>query len=522
MHRKACRAMSPRLPRVLLAAALAVTVPATAVAEPLWWALRQTGGAPAPAPQVPPSATLADVVGAPTTVTLADLLQLAVRQAPSLETARVDVEIALAQIEAARGLDDWQVGADANIGVGTRNTSFGVVVATSGSLSGDVSRLLSSGGTVSLHAERTYFRPEGGDDTWSDSITIGLDQPLMRGRGRAITRASETRAKVGQTVAELSRTQAALSTVREVVVAYWDLVLALRSVEIAQSSLGLAQERLRITQAAIRGGGVAATEALAVEQIIAAREEAVLDAELTVLERSLALRRLVGMEIGPDQLGLVTATDLGLPAVEWDLGAMLADAYRTSPELALLASQGELAEIEVEVTENGLLPQLDLTLSAGPSGTDNSPGDPLVNMVTLDGYAVSAGLTYRQSLGKHAAAGASRAARAERRKIKIDEADLRIQLAQSLTETIVVARAAERRVELARRTIELAAKNIVAEQSRFQLGKATNFDVLERQDELKQAELNQARAIIDWHKARTQAAAITGTLLVDYGVTLRD
>ncbi len=521
--------MSPRLPRVLLAAALAVTVPATAVAEPLWWALRQTAGAPAPAPQVPPSATLADVVGAPTTVTLADLLQLATRQAPSLETARVAVEIALAAIEVTRGLDDWTVGADASVSYSATASQFGVSRGPRLSLSGDLARLLPSGGTVSLHAEHDFSDIETERDgvtfstrQHSDSLLVSLQQPLMRGRGREITRASEARAKVGKTIAELSRAQAAISTVREVVVAYWDLVLALRSVEIAQSSLGLAQERLRITQAAIRGGGVAATEALAVEQIIAAREEAVLDAELAVVERSLALRRLVGMEIGPDQLGLDTVTDIGLPAVEWDLGAMLADAYRTSPELALLASQGELAEIEVEVTENGLLPRLDFTLSAGPSGTDGRAIDALTNMATFDDFVVTGGLSYSQSLGKHAASGLARSARAERRQIKIDEADLRIQLAQSLTQMIVLARAAERRVELARRTIELAAKNIVAEQSRFQLGKATNFDVLERQDELKQAELNQARAIIDWHKARTQAAAITGTLLVDYGVTLRD
>ena len=142
--------------------------------------------------------------------------------------------------------------------------------------------------------------------------------------------------------------------------------------------------------------------------------------------------------------------------------------------------------------------------------------------MTFDDIAISGGLSYSQSLGKHAASGAARAARASRLKIKINEADARAQIAQALAQAALLARSAERRVELAATAIQLAGENIKAEQSRFQLGKSTNFDVLQRQDELKQAELRQAAAIIDWHKAQTTAAAITGTLLGDYGVSLPD
>ncbi|MCA9675035.1 MAG: TolC family protein [Myxococcales bacterium] len=532
--------MRPPFRRFLAASALAaLLVPTPALADPMFWALRQTeegaGSAPPPAPPpVEEDTTISAVAGTPTEVTLPQLLQLAVRQSPSLELAKIDIEIAEAEIEQSTAIDDWSVGADANASYSTGVNNAGPSQTTRVGLSGDISRMLPSGGTVALHGETGWTRistdTKIGDmpvtllqSQYTDTLSAVWSQPLLRGRGREIVRSRIAQAEIGRDAASLARAQAALTAVRDVVNGYWDLVLSLRQLEIRRSSLDLARERLRITNAGIKGGGVAKTEALAVEQIIAQREEDVLTAELGVVQSSLDLRRLVGMEIGPGQLGLSTSTELGLPAVEWNLDAMIAQAYASSPELAQLEASGKQAEIEVEVSENGLLPQLDLSLAIGPVGQDeNGPGKALVNMVTFDDIAISGGLSYSQSLGKHAASGAARAARASRLKIKINEADARAQIAQALAQAALLARSAERRVELAATAIQLAGENIKAEQSRFQLGKSTNFDVLQRQDELKQAELRQAAAIIDWHKAQTTAAAITGTLLGDYGVSLPD
>ena len=89
-----------------------------------------------------------------------------------------------------------------------------------------------------------------------------------------------------------------------------------------------------------------------------------------------------------------------------------------------------------------------------------------------------------------------------------------------MAQTVALIRAANQRVELATRAIALAKKNIVVEQARFDLGKSTNFDVLLRQDELRQAQLRLAQAQVDWHKAQAVIAALTGTILDDYGIAL--
>jgi outer membrane protein len=546
MYRKAPHPMSRFLfASSVLAAVLFAATPAHADATISVYRmlLQPDGGGGGTQPAQIAAPTLADVVGQAKPTTLPELLQLAVRQAPSLQRAEIDIEVALAQVEAARGLDDWTVGADLRVESDFDDSH-------SATLSGDISRLLPDGTVVGLNASTGWSRNRipgeletfeidgtlmGNDFTgtatpvygpgrtgngYTDSVQATLFTPLMEGRGRDIVRASERRARIARDAATLSQRQAAIAIVRDVVSAYWELAFAQRDLEIRVSSLQLAQERLRRTQAAIKGGGIAATEALAVEQVIAGREEEILGAELTVLDRSVEVRKLVNMEIGPNELSLSTPTELGAPDLKFDINALIEDAYRTSPELALLAQQEKNATIEVEVTENGVLPSLDLSLAIGPVGADDSVGGAAKNMVTFDDVSGVATLTFEHSLGNHAAKGAARQARAERLKIKIDEIDARSQIAQSLAQAVVLAESAARRIQIAGKAIALAEQNIIAEQSRFGLGKSTNFDVLQRQDELKQAQLRQARAIVDWHKAAAVISAISGDLLEKYGITL--
>jgi len=75
-------------------------------------------------------------------------------------------------------------------------------------------------------------------------------------------------------------------------------------------------------------------------------------------------------------------------------------------------------------------------------------------------------------------------------------------------------------MSLSERVIQLAEKNVEAETRRFGLGRATNFDVLQRQDELQQAQLRRARAQVDYLNATAALDALTGVILKRYGITL--
>jgi outer membrane protein len=509
----------------------------------------QSGGAPpasaqpAAAPGKSTTATpgLTEWAGPPKSITLPDLLQLTVRQSPALQNARLDIAVAEARIQQTWARNDWLLkgqltGSRVN-DVPQGATTINKDLRLGGSA--DISRLLPTGGTIDVHVDTQYEfirtttvtdvtnpatgQPlvfSGASTTWTDNVNLQLTQPLLRGRGRELFDANEARAVLARDVAVLARRIAAIQTVQSVISAYWDLVLAEQTVAITQGSLDLARERLRVTQIGADGGKVPRSEIPAVLQIIATREEDVLNGELGVLNASIALRRTAGMPIGTGELGLRVGTDLETRDQPFELGPLVERAYAASPELAQLAKQDKSATIDVEVAENGLLPQLDAALKIGPTGTATNFSDAGTNLAKFGSISVEGSLTFSQSLGRNDVLGRTREQRELKQKIAVNAVDIRAQIAQTMSRAVAQLELARRRVTLSQRAIDLANENIKIETDRFNLGKATNFDVLNRLEELRQAELRKAQALIDWHKAEVAIQSLTGDLLPAYGLTV--
>ncbi|MEZ4401680.1 MAG: TolC family protein [Kofleriaceae bacterium] len=508
MHR-----LSLVAPLVLVALALATP----AAADPVTVAVRivgDTGGSP-----VPP--LLGALTGPAEAVDLPALLDRALRSAPALASARVDLAVDQAVIEQARAWDAWGVGAD--LDASTRSGGGFVQRTRAVALSGDLTRRLSTGGTAGLHAETGWQDSTtqlGTTAAYSGAITASLTQPLLRGRGEALVRAATRSAEVARDADALALDGAAVAVVEATVLAYFDLIAAERELTIRRASLGLAQERLRVTQAGISAGGVAPAERISVDQAIATREEDILAAEVAVVERSLALRRAAAMPIGPGQLLLTATAELDVRPGSWDPAATIEQAVAFSPELARLRALEAGATIDVEVTERGILPALDLSVSLGPSGTSDGPGQAALNLITFDDFTAALGLSYRTSLGEVAAKATARASRARRERVRVTSDDVTRQIRQAVAEALVAITAAERRHQLAQRTIALAEQSLAAEQARLQSGRSRNVDVLQRQDELRAAQLREINATVAWNRAVATLAALTGELLPRYGVAL--
>ncbi|CAN5914230.1 TolC family protein [soil metagenome] len=486
-----------------------------------------TGTTPAAAPTTQDE-TLTAWAGTARAITLPELLQHAVQHAPSLESARIDIAIAEAQIQQTLSRGDWHI--DAQI-YGSSSSGYisGLRIdrSTTVGVSVDVSRLLPTGGTITLHGGSEYQRttsplnPADKLTNWSDRVNATLVQPLMQGRGRWIYEANERRAKLSRDSATLGKRLAAINAVQTVVSAYWDLVLAERTIAITQASLDLAKERLRFTQAGVDGGKVPRSELPAVEQIIATREEDILNAELAVLDRSIALRRAAGLPIGAGELGLRVESDV----TEGDSAGGLADlterAYTASPELLQLTKQNAVASLAIEVTENGLLPQLDAALTLGPTSAESTFGSAARDLFRADSFAIQGQLRYQHSIGQENVKGRARELRENQRKLVVNELDVRAQIAQAMAQAVAQMELATRRVKLSERAIELANQNTKLEQDRFNLGKSTNFDVLNRLEEMRQAQLRRTQAIIDWQKGRAVVMALTGDILPSYGIAVQ-
>ncbi|HWN70555.1 MAG TPA: TolC family protein, partial [Haliangium sp.] len=278
---------------------------------------------PPPSPSPAESAPASTPPGAPRGVQqmrLSEVLATAIRQEPSLQRATIDVRIAEAAVLEAAGIDDWVLGLTGgwvreNETLVFQDPFAGLFVVdqdvNSLTLDATVERSLGTGGVLTLGAgsrrtdENSSFEGLFATETvYQHSATARLLQPLWRGFGKKYARSDQARARIARRAADLDREQTALESLNQVIAAYWELAYAWRDLEIRRASLALAREQLRTTEARIATGAVTPDEALAVEQIIASRSEAIVLARVNITQRSLALRELAGLEIGPGEVAL--------------------------------------------------------------------------------------------------------------------------------------------------------------------------------------------------------------------------
>jgi outer membrane protein TolC len=465
-------------------------------------------------------------------LSLQDAVALAVRQNPALQAAGADVRIADAGIESVRGLDDFVLEAsgawredrrESVPGTPVQQRAFDQIVGSVGLV-----KPLPTGGRLSLSGlsgfSRTRFEThidpmmseQSVADAYAPSLQLVFEHPILRGFGVDVARADRKRARIHRDLAGAQREGLAAALIRDVVAAYWDLGYAAHALEIHRSAAASAREQLARVQANIAVGKQPKSASAEIEVAIAQRDEEVLYAELAVTDRSLALGRLCGLPVST----VLGATDRPQPPSRRTDGTMEA-ALARNPQLQAIRTEGRAALVEIDVTENGMLPQLDLLFAGGPLGSARDFSTARRQLTGLDSYTVTAGLSFSLPLGRHAARGARDAAREGLRKARLGEADVAAQIAQAVAHGLAAVETARRRTEVLAPAIEAAALDLESERARFEVGRSTNFDVLRRQDALASAKLLVLRAQVDHLEALAALDALTGDILDAHGVVLK-
>jgi outer membrane protein len=469
----------------------------------------------------------------PDTLKLADVVAVAVRESPALARARVDVAAAQAQLLQAEGIEDAHVAASGSATIIRPGDSdpYGEQETVNAALS--VTKPLSTGGSFGLqlfgqrtHSGGTFQTDAAGkpslvlaDKRQAANLAIGLTQPLLRGAGSTAFEAPIQQAAQQRDAAALTHEARARDLVVSLAQAYWQVAVAWRQLEVRKTSLKLAEQQLAYTEGAIRAEKISRSEALAVQEAIATRRQDVIAAEQDVYERSLALRQLGGLEIGPDAIAVTTEPlPETIDAPRLDLPSVVSQAFAHSAELAAFAASRRAAEIAVAAADSAAKSKLDVAVSAGPQIAGRTVAEAL--STSSAGYEIDASLTFDHAIGGRAERGGQAVAQAALLAAKIAERDARAKLAVRATRAAQRAQAALSSIALGTEAIGLAEQNLAAEHKRFELGKSTNFEVLRRQDELEQARLRHASAIADYLSARAELDGVAGTILARYHIVM--
>ena len=472
-------------------------------------------------------------------VRLEDLIAVAVRQSAGLARVRADRSIAHAEAAAAGVDDDWITTAELGwkqdvVGENVDYQPVQLIEDTRVTGTVGLAKRIPTGGSIAAKiglAQSTQhydIDPRFGvDETDQDqfidnsqaSARLELTQPLVRGFGDAAT-ARHRRAIAAAEGANVKAELAAEELLRDLVIGYWELAYSAQELQVRKKGVDLAAAQYATTRDARRAGTVADSALRAVEYQQAVREEALLRAQVEVEARSLELRRSSGLEISRRELILVPGDRFELDSGNYNVDDALDAALADNPRLQALLAEKRAADVDVSLAEDAARPQVDLQLAGTLLGDGPSTGEAVGALGAGGGYALSATLSFQFEIGD-ARRGATTAATQRRSQVVIQAQDLRRMIEVEVVQGVHAVTAARRRAELAEKAIDVAVTTVQAEIANWKAGRTSNFDVLQRQDELIEAELRRARSIADYHVAVARLEFLTGDLLGRYGVQVR-
>ncbi len=416
----------------------------------------------------------------------------------------------------------------------SRTTMFGL----------NLGALLPTG--TQLSAETGFRRSETNSEffflnpRWEGDTTFRLTQPLLDGFGTLVNRA-------GMIIARNTRGQGAagfettvITTLNEVEQAYWNLVAARRAVEVTQRSLDLAQRLLGETRERVQVGTSAAIDLVQSEAGVATRQQELIYARNAAANAEDALKAVLGFDEPAEwEVKIVTTSSVQGPRLEADLQSSIETALESRPLLAQKRYELETRGLNVKLARNAVLPQLDLEASYGFSGLGGKleyedeetgevisvPGgfnDALEQITRLDFPHWEIGLNLTMPLGNHAARGTLAQRRFELARAQAEMRAIEQQIVREVRTAVRALSDGAAAIDAAIASRQFAERNLDAEETKFNNGLSTNYQVLEIQEDLAQAQLAEIQAFTDYRKALAGYRAATGTLLEANDIEIAD
>ena len=384
---------------------------------------------------------------------------------------------------------------------GTSSLSGGQVVENDTlSLDSSLAVPFTTGGQLDLSYSRSNDKTNNQfaafDVSTTDVVTLALTQPLLRGAWRRYA----TTFQRGQEIA-YERQKETLRQVRQQLIldvynAYWDLVSAREELAVRNLAVELGQRQLQQDERRLEVGTGTEVDVLQSETNAAQQEEARINAEFGLRQAEDNLRRMLFQKPEGEMEDFLAEWDWSvdpltpLPevadqALDWQRSLELAVELR--PELWQRRLDIDAAEVELEAARTDRRPQLDLNLSTSSVGFDSDPGEALDTALGYEFPNRSASLTFSVPIFNRTARYAERAARASLRQAQLGYDRQELDILAEVRAAVRDVRFRAKAVLAAKKSLDLAERQLEAEEARQEIGLSTTFQVLEFQQTLAEA-----------------------------------
>jgi outer membrane protein TolC len=371
---------------------------------------------------------------------------------------------------------------------------------------------------------------------WSGVYT----QPILRGFRTDTTRQQLGVQKVNRDISDVQLRATITNTVSNVRNAYWDYVFAVQSVDVAKQSVDLAMQLVKDNQTRVEVGTMAPIDVVQAQSQAATQQQNLVAAQGTMRTAELALKRLiVAGQQDPNwnvRLNPVDRPDFRPEPIDLEAAVRRALTERTDLDIARKNMQGN--DITLKYLKDQLLPQADFQATYGFAGIGGTqcqrnaslggdcvlvPGGVGGTFSTLfnNNYPRwTMAVNFSYPLGDSSQEASVARARVQLNQVQAQVHQIELQVATDVTNAAINVQSGIERVQAAQAAREFAQKTLEAEQSKFEVGMSTNYNVILTQRDLATAQTNELQAILNYRKALVELERLQQTTLQSLGISL--
>lgn len=490
-----------------------------------------------PARPMPDATRVGVSTGSEKALTLAEAIEMALKNNNDIDLSRNDTEIADLGIMRAKGAWDPLISSESYYESVSTPTASAIGGAVNGSVTqrrilgtGSFSGLSPIGGgsySATLTGSRTttsntnsFLNPQ-----YPTSAVFQYVQPLWRGRK---IDASRRQLKVANKTLQLNNAQLeqkAMDIVAAVEQAYWDLSYALRNQQVQTDSLLQAREQLESNKRLVAKGVLAPIEIVAAQAQIAQFERSVYSAKETVTRAENNLKTLLLPDRNDAEWSrpLTPTTPVTNAAPQIGLEVAMSEALKNRPELEQIEVTADINRIDQTFYKDQTKPQINIVGSYttnGLAGTETAAainpstglsrvppnlvgglGSSLTNLLQQDYPTYRAGVQISLPLRNRVAKANYGQTLVEAKRID----NLRDQAEQAIEaevrNSLQALRSAEASLASANAQRIAAEELYNSEQRQFRAGATTFYLVLQRQTDLLVARGAEIQSQTDLNKA---------------------
>ncbi len=344
---------------------------------------------------------------------------------------------------------------------------------------------------------------EGGE------FKLGLVAPLLRGRAIDERRAEIARANLQAAAVPPQIERQILESVQLSAYVYWSWVAAGQAYLVTQELLDVAEVRERAIRRQVELGNLPQTEQQQNERLIASRQAKLIEAnrnlQSSAIKLSLFLRNDSGEPIIPNPGELPTQFPELADPRSLDLEADISRALDQRPELRELTVARQVVSIDLQQSQNELLPNLTAVVEAS-----KDVGAPASSTGDKTPFELEAGLLFDVPLQRNKANGKIVSAQGKLSQLSRKQQYTVNKIVSEVQDSHSALIAAYDRIGRTRQSVELARQLVKAEYRSFELGNSDVLRIAIQESSELDARYLEIEALLDYFQARAQYQAAVG------------